>query len=160
MIFLLYLVFPIVEVYFLIKAGEHFGFWPIFSLVVLTAWIGSRLVKHEGFQVLTQLQQRMTQGQSPHREMLEGGVLLIGGLLLIAPGFITDSFGLLCLIPFSRRWMARRLEKWLLNKVKTGRVQVFTSHGNFGGSYSYSPPPSTMKDVTPQNNDQIEGREE
>lgn len=157
MIFLLYLVFPIIEIYLLIKAGEAFGFWPVFFVVVLTAWLGSRLVKYEGFQVLTQLQQKAARGQSPHQEMLEGGVLLIGGILLIAPGFITDLFGLLCLIPFSRKFMAGRLQGWLLRKVRSGRIQVFTS-GNFGGGFYSSPPPppSTMKDVTPKDVRQIE----
>lgn len=155
MIFLLYLIFPIVEIYLLIKAGKLLGFWPIFAIVVLTAWLGSRLVKYEGFQVLNQLRQRAAQGQSPHKEMLEGCVLLIGGLLLIAPGFMTDTLGLLCLIPLTRKRIAKWLEGWIMKKIRSGRVQVFTS--GFGGGFSSTPPPrtSTMKDVTPNNKDEL-----
>lgn len=135
MIFLLYLVFPIVEIYILIQAGERLGFWPIFGLVIFTAWLGSRLVKWEGFQILRALQVKVSQGQSPHQEMLEGLALMIGGVLLIAPGFITDFIGLLCLIPFTRKWMAKGFERWLRRKIKMGRIHVFS---NF-----------RMKDVTP-----------
>lgn len=161
MIFLLYLVLPIIEIYLLIKAGGLFGFWPILAIVILTAWIGSRLVKYEGFQVLTQLQRKAAQGESPHREMIEGAVLLIGGLLLIAPGFITDSLGILCLIPFTRKRIAYRIEGWLMNKIKNGRVHVFTAPGfgwggGFGTSASYPP---TVKDVTP-NKEQIENQDQ
>lgn len=127
MIFLLYLAFPIVEIYLLIKAGEALGFWPIFGIVVLTAWIGSRLVKYEGFQVLNQLRQKTVQGRSPHQELIEGAVLLVGGVLLITPGFITDGIGFLCLIPLSRKWIALSVKGALLKKVQQGSVRVYTN---------------------------------
>lgn len=146
MIFLLYLVFPIIEIYLLIEAGDAFGFWPIFGIVILTAWMGSRLVKYEGFQVLTQLQQKAAQGRSPHQEMIEGVVLLIGGILLITPGFITDGIGFLCLIPFSRKWIALAVKGALLRKVQNGSFRVYTQFGQQGPAYS----PRQERDVTPE----------
>jgi len=69
------------------------------------------MLRQQGIATLAEAQQRMNSGQMPAQQMLEGLFLLIGGLLLLTPGFITDFFGFLCLIPPSRRFLANKLAK-------------------------------------------------
>ncbi len=111
---ILFFIVPLVEVYFLIEVGSVIGAgWTIF-LVVLTAVIGVNLLRHQGISTLMRANQVMSQGQVPAMEMMEGILLAVGGALLITPGFFTDFFGFICLIPQTRRGIINRL---LLNST-------------------------------------------
>lgn len=100
---ILFIIIPLVELYFIIVVGEMIGaFWTII-LVLLTAVVGVNLLRVQGMSTLTRAQQNMAKGQIPAMEMMEGVALAVAGVLLITPGFITDSIGFLCLIPASRR---------------------------------------------------------
>ena len=104
---LLFIAIPLVELYFIIVVGEMIGaFWTVI-LVIMTAVIGVNLLRVQGMSTLTRAQQNMAQGQIPAMEMMEGVALAVAGVLLITPGFITDSIGLLCLIPASRQAIIR-----------------------------------------------------
>ena len=104
---LLFIIVPMVELYFIIVVGDMIGaFWTVI-LVLLTAVIGVNLLRIQGMSTLTRAQRNMAQGQIPAMEMMEGVVLAVAGVLLITPGFITDSIGLLCLIPASRQAIIR-----------------------------------------------------
>ncbi len=100
---LLFILVPLIELYFIIVVGDAFGaFWTVL-LVVLTAIVGLSLIRIQGMSTLIRAQRNMALGQTPAVEMLEGIVLAIAGVLLIVPGFITDTIGFLCLIPAVRR---------------------------------------------------------
>jgi len=101
-LFVLFIVMPVAEITLLIKVGQHIGALYTASLVVLTALIGSFMLRQQGLATLFRAQERMQSGQMPIQEMLEGIFLAVGGALLITPGFITDVFGFLCLIPVTR----------------------------------------------------------
>jgi len=104
---LLFIIIPLVELYVIIAVGEEIGaFWTVI-LVLLTAIIGVNLLRIQGMSTLMRAQQNMAQGGLPAMEMMEGIALAVGGVLLITPGFITDSIGFLCLIPASRRAIIR-----------------------------------------------------
>lgn len=104
---LLFIVVPLVELYFIIVVGDMIGaFWTV-MLVLLTAVIGVNLLRFQGMSTLARAQQNMALGQVPAMEMMEGVALAVAGILLITPGFITDSIGFLCLIPASRQAMIR-----------------------------------------------------
>lgn len=104
---LLFIVIPLVELYVIIAVGEEIGaFWTVI-LVLLTAVIGVNLLRMQGMSTLMRAQQNMAQGGIPAMEMMEGIALAVGGVLLITPGFITDSIGFLCLIPASRQAIIR-----------------------------------------------------
>ena len=104
---LLFIAIPLVELYVIIAVGEQIGaFWTVI-LVLLTAVIGVNLLRIQGMSTLMRAQQNMAQGAVPAMEMMEGIILAVGGVLLITPGFITDSIGFLCLIPASRRAIIR-----------------------------------------------------
>jgi len=102
-LFVLFIVMPVAEITLLIKVGQQIGALYTASLVVLTALIGSFMLRQQGLATLFRAQERMQSGQMPIQEMLEGIFLAVGGALLITPGFITDVFGFLCLIPVTRK---------------------------------------------------------
>jgi len=105
-VLLLFLLVPLVEIWFLIEVGGVIGALPTVALVVLTAVIGAALARYQGLVTLQRLQATLARGEAPAIEMLEGGLLLVGALLLLTPGFFTDALGFACLIPLTRRALA------------------------------------------------------
>jgi UPF0716 protein FxsA len=116
----LFLVIPILEIYFLIKVSDIIDVFPTIILVILTAVIGAGLLRQQGISTLARLQQNMGQGKLPAQELIEGVMLAVGGALLMTPGFITDTIGFLCLIPFSRKFIAQGIMKRSADKFKAG----------------------------------------
>ena len=108
---LLFLLVPLVEIYFLIVVGGWIGAFPTVALVVLTAVLGASLARNQGLATMQRLQQTIGRGEPPALEMLEGGLLLVGALLLLTPGFFTDLAGFACLFPATRRWLALKALK-------------------------------------------------
>ena len=108
-LFALFLIIPIVEIYLLIAVGQVIGTLPTVSMVVFTAVLGVWLLRIQGFATLRNVQNTMAQGGIPAIEMVEGAILLVAGALLLTPGFFTDSIGFLCLIPPLRRVFATLL---------------------------------------------------
>ena len=124
--FLLFLLVPLVEIYFLIKVGGWIGAFSTVVLVVLTALLGAALARHQGLATLQRLQQTIGHGETPALEMIEGVLLLVGALLLLTPGFFTDLAGFACLIPPSRRWLAL----WAVKRMMVLPSQKPPSHSS------------------------------
>jgi UPF0716 protein FxsA len=101
------LIVPFVEIYLLLQVGSIIGAIPTIFLVVLTAVLGAWLLKQQGLATLQRFQASLAQGTLPAYEMVEGPILLVGGALLLTPGFITDIMGFACLIPQLRRKIAQ-----------------------------------------------------
>ena len=99
----LFLVIPIVEIYLLIQVAGIINWLPTIALVVLTAVIGASLLRSQGLQTYIRFNQALNEGRIPANEILEGVALLIGGALLLTPGFFTDAIGFFCLLPITRR---------------------------------------------------------
>ncbi len=113
MIFLfLFVLIPVVELYFMIQVGDSIGAFNTVMLVVLTAIIGGFLVRVQGFSTMLRVREQMAQGQVPALEIIEGSILLLCGVMLLLPGFVTDAIGFLLLIPPVRRlfviWLLKR----------------------------------------------------
>jgi UPF0716 protein FxsA len=106
-IFLLVLLIPFVEIYLLLKVGGIIGAFPTIFLVVFTAVLGTWLLRQQGFATFQRLQSNLAKGTIPAYEMIEGPIILVGGILLLTPGFITDILGFACLIPQLRRKIAQ-----------------------------------------------------
>jgi len=110
-LFLLFFVgAPLVELYLLIEVGSQIGALPTIALSVFTAVLGGLLVRMQGFAVLFRAQSQMANKEIPALELMEGAMLLLVGLALLLPGFITDAIGFLLLIPPLRRWL---IVRWL-----------------------------------------------
>lgn len=130
---LLFLLVPLVEIYFLIKVGDVIGAgWTVF-LVVFTAVLGAWLLRLQGLSTLNRVQQSLQRGELPAATMLEGLLLLLAGALLLTPGFVTDSIGFLLLVPPLRHAVAR----WL---IRQGLLQA--GFGPPPGGGSGTPPPA------------------
>jgi len=115
-LFLLFLAFPLLEIYCLILVGSWIGALPTVLLVILTAAAGATLARHQGLATLQRLQTTLARGELPAIELFEGVILLAGAVLLLIPGFISDLAGLVCLVPASRRLLAL----WSMRHIKTG----------------------------------------
>ena len=102
---LLFVGIPLTELYFLIKVGAQIGAFPTIFLTVFTALLGGYMVRRQGFSTLMKVRGMVDRGEVPAIEMMEGAVLLVCGLLLLLPGFITDAVGFIFLVPPIRRWL-------------------------------------------------------
>ena len=100
---------PLVELYVLIEVGSRIGALTTIALSIFTAVLGAWLVRMQGLSVLFRVQQSLARGEPPALEMAEGALLLVAGVMLLFPGFITDGLGFALLIPPLRRWLVLRL---------------------------------------------------
>lgn len=130
---LLFVVVPIVELMLLIELGQYIGLLPTLGLVMLTGVSGAWLARAEGVRVFFQFQKEVASGRLPGQALLDGISVLIGGAFLLTPGVITDIVGFSLLLPFTRRWIQRRVQASLERQIETGQVRVVTM-GGFGGS--------------------------
>ena len=118
--FVLLVLWPLAELYVIIKLSEAIGFLWVILLLVVSWPVGWRLIRHQGRAALRHLRDALLQGRTPTREVLDGALVLGGALLLLVPGFITDTLGVLLLMPPTRalarplvarsqrsRWLAR-----------------------------------------------------
>jgi UPF0716 protein FxsA len=96
---------PLLELYVLIEVGSEIGALPTVLISIFTAVLGAGLVRMQGLSVLFRVQQSLARGEVPALEMFEGALLLVVGILLLFPGFITDAIGFLLLMPPLRRWL-------------------------------------------------------
>jgi UPF0716 protein FxsA len=115
-LFLLFTVVPALELALLLQIGATFGAWPTFALLLASGLVGAALARQQGATVLTQLRADLQRGLPPGDHVVEGALVLAGGLLLLTPGLLTDLLGLALLVPASRRaltpWMSRALADW------------------------------------------------
>ena len=113
-LFLAFTIIPIIEIYLLIEIGSMFGALTAVSLVILTGFLGAFLARMQGLQTLYRIQESLREGRMPSGELLDALLIVIAGLVLLTPGFLTDSAGFLLLIPATRNsikyWLRRQIE--------------------------------------------------
>lgn len=122
---LLFIVAPIIELWLLIKVGGMIGIIPTIALVLLTAAIGSQLVRRQGLAVMQRIREAQSRGEAPALPVLNGAALLLAGFMLLTPGFISDTIGFFLLVPKLRERIARAL----LSRV----VIMHPAGGGFAG---------------------------
>lgn len=106
---LLFIGVPILEIAVFIQAGDLIGLWPTIAVVILTGIAGTILLRIQGFGVIRRIQEQSDQGKVPVFELFEGLCLLVAGLLLLTPGFVTDTVGFLLFLPPFRKLMAQAI---------------------------------------------------
>ena len=113
-LFLAFTIIPIIEIYLLIEIGSMFGALTAVTLVILTGFLGAFLARMQGLQTLYRIQNSLREGRMPSGELLDALLIVIAGLVLLTPGFLTDSAGFLLLIPATRNfikyWLRRQIE--------------------------------------------------
>jgi len=125
MLFPIFVVVTLAEIYVLVSVGQAIGGLSTVLLVIITAFIGSSLLRQQGWSTMAKAQQSMAEGRTPAIEMLEGVVILVSGILLLTPGFLTDAFGLLGLMPWSRRYFINHFLEKNAERVFKSRSSVF-----------------------------------
>jgi UPF0716 protein FxsA len=125
---------PIAEIAVFIQAGERFGLWPTLAMVILTAFLGTGLLRYQGLRTLGRVQESLQRGEVPVGEVFTGLCLLVAGALLLTPGFLTDAVGFALFVPGIRRVLAGGVLSAL-----SKRGTVWTD-GSSGFGVSGSPP--------------------
>lgn len=128
-LFALFVVIPILEIAAFIQVGSLIGLLPTLGSIVLTAVIGAFLVRRQGLQTLQEAQQASAQGELPVGPLFHGVFILIAGLLLLTPGFITDAIGFVLLVPPLRKIIGANI--WATLKDK---VEIHTTTGHYPGT--------------------------
>ena len=121
---LVFIVLPIAELYVLFQLGTSFGVLPTVALVLGTGFAGAALAKAQGMRTLRAMQREMAAGRVPGREVMDGLAVLVGGMLLLTPGLITDAMGLTLLFPPTRRLLQLVGRKWFERQMRTGVMRV------------------------------------
>ena len=116
-LFLVFVIVPLVELYLLIQVGEVIGAPATIGLVIATALLGAALARREGLRTFLAIQETVAAGRLPTDDLIEGVMILLAGLLLLTPGFLTDAIGFLVLIPPTRRWLRRYLVAWFKRRA-------------------------------------------
>jgi len=139
-LFILFIVVPIIEIMVLMNVGAWLGAWPTIAIVIITAWLGAKNVKLQGIATLNSVQTKMAQGEMPSDEIVAGLLLVVAGVLLVTPGFVTDFFGLSLLIPNVRNMLIKSVQAHLvMNKNAAGFTYQSSAHNQQQEPFSQSP---------------------
>ncbi|MCK4836909.1 MAG: FxsA family protein [Candidatus Aminicenantes bacterium] len=117
---LIFVFVPLVELYVLIKLGKYLGTETTILIVILTGILGAAFARSQGAGIISKIRNSLNQGKIPGQEMIEGILILTGGIMLITPGFITDLVGFSLILPFSRAFYSNIALSYLEKKIKTG----------------------------------------
>jgi len=112
-VFLAFVLIPLAEIGLFIQVGGLIGLWPTLFVVVLTAFMGTGLLRAQGLAAFSRAQAQMADGRLPVEEVVHGFCLVIAGALLLTPGFLTDTIGFLLFVPQIRLFLGRKALKWL-----------------------------------------------
>lgn len=137
-LFILFIVMPILEMVILIKVGSLIGAWYTVGLVLLTAVIGVNLLKKQGLSTLMRAQQKAQNGALPVSEIGEGLLLAVAGALLLTPGFVTDAVGFALLSPAVRSELAKGLAKRMVVSGQTSYQAYSTGSAQYRKTHAES----------------------
>jgi len=112
------------ELYILIEAGRMIGIGATIGLIMVTGVAGAWLARSQGLEILRRIQQETASGQMPAQTLIDGALILVGGLLLLTPGFFTDALGFSFLVPITRELWRKGLGAWLEKQVRQGSVRI------------------------------------
>jgi len=119
-LFLAFTLIPVLEIYLLIKLGTFLGALNTVIIVVLTGIVGAFLAKLQGLHTMIKVREGLNRGEMPAEEMLDALLILVAGIVLLTPGFLTDIAGLVILIPQTRvlfkRWLRKKFNAWTQNQ--------------------------------------------
>ena len=115
-LFLLFALVPVAEIYVLVTVGGAIGGFPTIALVIFTALAGAHLARLQGLSIMMRIRENLDQGFMPAEELLDGLLVFLAGMVLLAPGFLTDILGLLILLPTTRgifkQWLRKKFDQW------------------------------------------------
>jgi UPF0716 protein FxsA len=113
------LLLPVIEIAVIIQVGMQIGASWTVALLLGMSLLGAWIIKREGRRAWLDIQRSVDNGQEPGREMVDSALILLGGLLLLIPGLVTDVFGILLVLPFTRPFLRRGAQVWLAKRTTT-----------------------------------------
>ena len=125
---IIFIAIPIIEIALFIQVGGAIGLYPTLAIVLLTAILGTTLLKSQGLSALGTLQNSLQLGQNPMKQIIHGAMILISGVFLLTPGFFTDAFGILLLVPRFRSFLINLGAERFANKMNINTFN--TKHTN------------------------------
>lgn len=117
LLFLVFVVMPILEIVVLIRVGQVIGPWWTILLLVLDSIIGAWLIKREGRRAWQALREQVETGRMPAKELADGALVMLGGAFMLSPGFVTDALGILLILPVTRPFFRRLLTSYAVQRV-------------------------------------------
>ncbi len=136
---LAFLAVPIVEIYVILQVGHLIGGWPTVALLVFESLLGAWIVRREGRRAWRALTATLQDGGIPDRELADAALVLVGGVLLLTPGFVTDVFGFLFVLPFTRPVVRRLLTAYAARRVRVAQENAVRSFAGFGAQPRQEP---------------------
>jgi UPF0716 protein FxsA len=119
-LFLAFTIIPFIEIYLLIKIGSYLGAFNTVIIVILTAFFGALLARYQGFKTMLRVKESLERGEMPAEELMDALLILLAGIVLLTPGFLTDLAGLIILVPSTRlmfkRWLRKKFDAWSSQK--------------------------------------------
>jgi UPF0716 protein FxsA len=149
----LFIVVPIVELYVIIQVGQLIGVWPTLALLLADALLGALLLRHQGRSAWRRFNAALAERRFPGREVADGVMIAVGGTLLLTPGFVTDVFGFLLLVPPTRA-LARRFLRGYVGRrfvvVGTGSTGAPPHRDSAGRPYDFDATAEEIDEDDPQ----------
>lgn len=142
-LFLLFVTVPVLELFIFLVLGQRIGIGATFAIILLTGFLGAYLAKSQGLKALARYQESLAQGRLPHEAIIDSLLILVAGVLLLTPGFLTDGIGFALLAPSVRDVIRGRLEKSLKERI-TAAGQDMGMPGRKGGSAGNSSGPHVI----------------
>tara|TARA_B100000965_G_C19576460_1_gene751519 strand:+ start:1687 stop:2100 length:414 start_codon:yes stop_codon:yes gene_type:complete len=127
-LFIIFIFLPIVEIYFFVKIGTEIGAVSTVIFTLITAMLGIFIIKYQGITSFVKARQTMLNNEEPAIEILSNFALLICGLLLLIPGFFTDSFGILLILPIVRKILIKYLIKKAGSNFKNSQKSKYKDY--------------------------------
>lgn len=137
---LLFIVVPIVELYVIVQVAGGIGVLETIGLLIVVSVVGAWLVRREGMGVLRKVQTQLAAGEMPTKQIVDGGLIMFAGALMLTPGFVTDAVGVLLLIPPTRIAVRTVLMRRFRGRIQTVGGPVGAGFGGpFGAGFGGGP---------------------
>jgi UPF0716 protein FxsA len=122
---LIFIIVPLVEILLLIEIGSRIGTHNTIAIIILTGILGGFMMRQQGFTILVNIRADLSEGRMPTGELVNGALVLAGGIFLLTPGFFTDAVGFLLLIPATRGFIRKKIQLLIRRKIDSGDIHIF-----------------------------------
>jgi UPF0716 protein FxsA len=122
---LIFVVVPLIEILLLIEIGSRIGALNTILIIVLTGILGASMMRQQGFTIIRNIQRDLSEGRMPTGELINGALVLVGGIVLLTPGFFTDAVGFILLVPTTRALIRKKIQLLIQRKIESGDIHIF-----------------------------------
>lgn len=120
----LFIIVPLVELFLILQVGKFIGIMPTILIIVFTGTAGITIARRQGYQVINNIRTNLNQGKVPTDDLISAFLILVGGLTLLTPGFLTDVTGFLLILPGPRRIIASFVKKYFIKYLGNSKFNI------------------------------------